>query len=372
MGIQWLLIAAFIVIVLQSYVFRKWGLKKLLYSREFNVKYRYAGEEAELIEGIANRKLLPVPWLRVESMILSGLHFGEQTNLDMSSGQFYQNHKSLFSLMPYTKVIRTHRIICKKRGYYRLQSAAMSVGDLLGTPAGTRSFHTSAELYVYPQLADLSGITISSHSFLGDVTVRRWIIEDPFLVSGVREYRYGDSLNRVNWKATARSGRLQVQQRDFTADPRLMLIVNVEVADKMWAAVTDPERIENGLSIAAALVHEAVASGVPVGFGFNGWMTGGEKESIYIEPQGGGEHLTFLLETMAKLVLERVQPIDVLLEADVQRSVTNTDYVIITPYTSPKMQQQLDALADNGNSIEVVLTHSESKTRGGNNNEPQL
>lgn len=365
MGIQWLLVSALIVIVLQAMIYRKWGQRGLSYSRQFQDKSCYAGDETELIEVIANRKLLPIPWLRVESMILSGLHFGRQVNLDMSSGQFYQNHKSLFSLMPFMKIIRSHRVVCAKRGYYRLSSAAMSVGDLLGLEAGTHTLATEAELYVYPQLLELSDLPIASHSYQGEVTVRRWIVDDPFLVSGVREYRYGDALNRVNWKATARSGRLQVQQHDYTADPRLVILVNVEVTEKMWAAVTEPELVERGLSVAATLAHEAVARGIPVGFGFNGWAAGSEKEPVHIDPEGGGEHLTYLMETMARLVLECTQPIAVFLENEVNRAATHTDYVLISPYVSEPMRRLLEDLEDNGNSVEWMEIEREKGRKGG-------
>ena len=63
--------------------------------------------------------------------------------------------------------------------------------------------------------------------------MRRWIVDDPFMLAGVREYQYGDSMRDVNWKATAKTGNLQVNQRDFTADRRLMVYLNVEDHEKM-------------------------------------------------------------------------------------------------------------------------------------------
>ena len=51
-----------------------------------------------MIERLTNGKILPVPWLRVESLLHTGLKFQSDANFDVSNGQFYQNHKSLFSL----------------------------------------------------------------------------------------------------------------------------------------------------------------------------------------------------------------------------------------------------------------------------------
>ena len=366
MAITWLLLAAAAVTLLQSSLFRNRGLKKVEYSRQFSRRDAYAGDEVELSETLANRKLLPLPWLRIESMMPAGLRFGQQANLDMSSGQVYQNHKSLFSLMPYTRIIRTHKVVCEKRGFYPLKSATMAAGDLLGIPAAVMQLSAPAELIVYPRPADLDEVTIESNSFLGEVTVRRWIVDDPFLVSGVREYRYGDALSRVNWKATARSGRLQVQQRDFTADPRLVLLVNMEVDEHMWGAVTDPDMIERALSIAAALAGEAIGRGIPVGFGSNGWETGKEQVAVRVESEAGSGHLALLLETMAKLVVERREPMDVFLEREALRGPTHTDYVLLSAFVSEPMEHWIRHIEAGGNSVgRIRLEPTPQAERGG-------
>ncbi|MEO3945672.1 DUF58 domain-containing protein [Gorillibacterium sp. CAU 1737] len=372
MGISTLLLAAGMVILLQMLLFRKRALKKIAYSREFNRTHCHAGEEVELIETLTNRKLVPLPWLRVESMIPAGLVFRRQANLDMSSGQLYQNHRSLFSLMAYTRIVRTHRVHCEARGFYHLNSVTLSAGDLLGIPAGVKVLSTSAVLLVYPRLVELSGVEMESSSYQGEVSVRRWLIDDPFLVSGVREYRYGDAFNRVNWKATARSGRLQVHERDHTADPHLVLLVNLEVGEHMWGAVTDPTMVERGLSLAASLAADAIHKGMTVGFQSNGWLIDGEKEAVRIEADGGAEQLTRLFEAMAKLVIEVSAPMDVLLEEEVLASRSGIDYVLFSSHRSPKLENGIQQLIANGNSVSWIrLDPTPLEERGEDTHEPQ-
>ena len=74
----------------------------------------------------------------------------------------------------------------------------------------------------------------ASHGWQGDITVRRWINEDPFYPAGVREYRPGDEMRRINWKAVARTGDLQVNQFDYTADRKLYLLVSMWKSRKRW------------------------------------------------------------------------------------------------------------------------------------------
>ena len=95
------------------------------------------------------------------------------------------------------------------------------------------------ELLVYPKPALVPIHELPYHSWQGDQSVRRWIISDPFIIAGVRGYQAGDTYKQINWKATAKTGTLQVHQYDFTADRRLMIYLNVDDAEGMWRSVTE-------------------------------------------------------------------------------------------------------------------------------------
>lgn len=354
MSIPWILFVACVVLFVQMRIYRRYGLRKLQYSRHFNVAACYEGDEVEMIERIANRKLLPLPWLRLESMIHAGLRFRGQFNLDIKSGQFFQNHTSVFHLQPYMQITRTHRVVCAKRGHYFLQSATLTCGDPIGLQRSYKQLPLSCELLVYPRVVPLADIPLPSHSWLGDLVVRRWVVDDPFLLAGVREYRSGDALNRVNWSATARTGSLQVHKRDYTADHRLMIYVNFDVTEQMWKDVSDPELIELGLSYAATLATYAIRQGVETGFGCNGYTADAKNETVRVPAGSGQDHLQTLLETMARLEMARYVGIDAFLERDVAEGVTQQDIVLITSFVSDAMQTHIDSLRRAGNAVDIV------------------
>ncbi|MBP1990265.1 DUF58 domain-containing protein [Paenibacillus eucommiae] len=358
MGISWILLLAAAVAYLQNLFFRRWGFSRLTVTRKFSEQHCFSGDEVEMIETIVNRKLLPIPWLRLESMIHAGLRFGKQSNLDINDGKLYQNHRSLFSLMPYTKIVRRHQVLCEKRGWYKLDSVAVSVGDALGMQVGTQSHKLNLRLLVYPKLIDWQELPLPSHSWQGDITVKRWVMQDPFLSAGVREYGFGDPLSSIHWKATARSQKLQVYNREFTADPRLMIILNTQISEMMWEAVSDTELVEKGISYAATLAERVIAAGIPVGFGCNAYTEEVPKEPIYISPEGGWDHLNSLYETMAKLVVACCRSFDTYLDADAWQDGTALDFILITPFLSDKVEEQIQRLRDRGHAVEVVmLTH---------------
>lgn len=364
MSVQWFIFITVIVVTIQGWIFRKWGLKGIKYRRYFSVPAVFEGQEVEMVEVISNEKLLPVPWLRIESKISANLKFQKQFNLDIQHRQF---HKSLFSLMPYTRIIRRHKVKCLKRGCYYLNSVTVTCGDLFGFQEVSRELQLSAQLLVYPRLVPIEEVPLPSHSWQGDVTVRRWIVDDPFMVAGVRDYAYGDPLNRINWKATARTGRIKVNNLDFTANPRLMVYLNVDITEDMWNAVTEPERIEKGISYAASIAQSVISRGIEVGFGSNGYLIDRPGEPVRISPRCSMEQLTAIYEALSKLVIARSVTFFTFLEQDLAKGVSGMDFLIITSYLSPRMENQIRKLQEYGNAVEFILLNPQQSAESDKN-----
>ncbi|CAN7751980.1 DUF58 domain-containing protein [Paenibacillus sp. LjRoot56] len=359
MSISWIVIIAAALFFLQFQFFARWGFRGLRIERTFNTKHCHVGDDILMIETIVNRKLAPIPWLRLESTIHAGLHFTQMNNLEVSSGSLFQNHRSLFSLMPYTRIVRRHGVHAAKRGWYKLETIAATMGDFVGLQAASTTHRIHVELLVYPRLVNRDDIPLLSSRWQGDVTVQRWIMPDPFLVSGAREYRYGDTMNSIHWKATARSQRLQVYNREFTADPRLLIVVNSQVTETMWDAVTDPELVEKALSYAATLAEHAVSRGVPVGFGYNGWLLNEPGVPVYCAPEGGWGQLEHLFQTMAKLAISCARSCEDFLDYGIEVEGEALDIILLTAFVSEGMARSIERLEASGHSVFLVpLQHN--------------
>ncbi|MBD0383188.1 DUF58 domain-containing protein [Paenibacillus sedimenti] len=354
MGISWVLLIAAVLVFAQHRFYTRRGFARLRIERAFNKSRCHVGDEVVMVETIANHKLAPIPWLRLESTLHAGLYFAKQANLEVSSGAISQNHRSLFSLMPYTKIVRRHQIHCTKRGWYKLETVAVSIGDLIGIQAAGMTQRLNLELLVYPQLERWEDIPLPSSRWQGDITVKRWIMQDPFVSSGVREYRYGDTMNSIHWKATARSQRLQVYNREFTADPRLLLVVNTQITESMWDAVTDPELVERGLSYAATLADHAVSQGIPVGFGYNGSVQDEPGVPVFIAPEGGLPHLDAMFETMAKLTVSCCRTCQDFLDDWIIHDGMAMDILLLTSFVSASMEMSIRQLEAMGHSVFIV------------------
>ncbi len=350
MSLGWFLIILALVLALQSLIYGRWGLSGLSYRRWFSTDAVFEGEEAEMVEQIKNRKLLPLPWLRIEARIHPSLRFSRAADLNIKHDEF---HTSIFSLMPYTGITRRHRVLCMKRGCYRLRTVALTCGDAFGLKEITRDIRVDAQLLVYPRLIPADQLPFPCRSFLGDVTVKRWIIDDPFYLAGIREYRPGDPLNRISWKATARINRLLVNDCERTADPRVMIYLNIDIDEGMWNAVTDTELVEKGISYSASLAALLLEEGIPTGFGSNAHLIDDEKSPVSIAPAAGRDQLGLLLETMALMEIERSMTFHTFLSGEIETRTDPSDILIITAYTSDRMMEQVKRLEQKGHSVQV-------------------
>lgn len=354
MQIHWLILIAAALFVLQGQIFYRLGQKRLSYTRSFSETSCYQGDRIEMVEQIANRKALPLPWLRIESMLHAGMQFQAQTNLDISNGLFVQNHKSFFSLLPYTQVTRRHQVTCTQRGVYRIHAVSLTCGDIFGFFNSSRRLQFDSELVVYPAPLAAEDLSIPSQSWQGDITVRRWIAPDPFMIAGAREYRSGDSLKDVNWKATARAGALQVHQHDYTADQRLLMLINIEDHERMWGTVQEMARVELAIRYAAGLAQYALAQGIETGFGINARLEDGPRQPVRTEPKSGADQLMVLYDTMARLVIEPSLPFHTMLEAEADHAEQTYDYLLMSAFVSEQMETAITRLRRAGHRVEVL------------------
>lgn len=351
MWVYKLILAAIAVLLLESLAIKKYGLSKISIERNFDTLHANFGQSVHLIETISNRKLLPVPWLKVESRIDSGLRFGLQEDLSILQDEF---HISVFSLLPYTKIIRTHNVKCVKRGYYHLKSAALTARSITGSTSAMKDETTDANLYVFPRILTLSEMNFPSHSWQGDMVVRRWILEDPFIHAGIREYTTSDPMKNINWKASARHGTLQVNQYDPTAQHRLMIFLNVDTKVNQWTITDEPERVEYGISVAATIFEHAYKNVIEAGFATNGFLKDMEKEPVRIEPASGKNHLISIMECLARLVILRSISFNTLLDREIEKNPSNMDYVFITAVVDGETEERIRRLRAKGNAVEIL------------------
>jgi uncharacterized protein (DUF58 family) len=158
--------------------------------------------------------------------------------------------------------------VCQKRGFYQVGPLLLETGDLFGLHRQHRVLVEPVFLTVMPRRVPLAGYALASRRPIGEVRMTHRLYEDPTRIAGVRQYLAGDSLNRVHWRATARTGTLhsKVYEPSTVAGGTLLLDFHSQAYDPRH----EPVRSELAITAAAAIAHTLLELGQQVGFVTNG------------------------------------------------------------------------------------------------------
>lgn len=268
---------------------RWWGthsLASLSLRRSFTPRL-FLGETAQVTLEVTNRGWLPLPWLQVRESLPTELS---------GQGEFQQ----VTSLGPRGRLQLLYTVEARKRGYYPLGPAFLSSGDVLGL-GGTKQWSVSADhLTVFPKIIPLESLRLPSRSPLETLRHTQPLFEDPARVRGKRDYCSGDSLRRVDWKASASAGRLQVKQFEPSIALETVIVLNLRGED--FEARLRLDMAELAIVAAASLASWISGRKQAVGLATNGRdVLQPEKPAEPLPPRRGRGHLLRLLETLARM-----------------------------------------------------------------------
>jgi len=214
-----------LLFLLQQKIYKKLWDKNLHASVSFRQTGISEGENGEIIEIVENRKRLPLNMLIVKFQTSRFLEF-EDSKSSKTTDQYYRN--DIFQIGGGERITRKLTFVAKRRGYYPIKNIDMVGSDLFLTTEMVKSMKSTCYLYVYPKLFDSREFRMSLQKLNGEVLVKRHLLEDPFEYRGIREYQQFDDIRSVNWKATARTGALKVNQKNYTAMQTIRIFLNVE------------------------------------------------------------------------------------------------------------------------------------------------
>jgi uncharacterized protein (DUF58 family) len=135
---------------------------------------------------------------------------------------------------------------------------------------------------------------------MGSLRTRQPVFEDPTRPAGKRDYQAGDSLRRIDWKASASTGRLQTKLFEPSISLETVIFLNLNTEDYPLRARY--EATELAIVIAASLANWIVAQRQAVGLYTNAVdpLTV-DNRAIPLPARKGRPHLMRILELMARL-----------------------------------------------------------------------
>ncbi|PQZ91067.1 hypothetical protein CQ018_13960 [Arthrobacter sp. MYb227] len=210
-------IALFLIVVplLAAFVLR-FGSSSLAVSRTFNPNVATTGAGVRVRLTISHQGRSPGQLLLSDTLPQDfghGPQFSYPTPHALISGD---GSKSLYE----------YRLRLASRGIYAIGPVNAQVTDVFGLATRPSSVDRPSALVAMPIKEILEpGPMPGERGAHGEASANRRLTPDSFDVM-TREYRDGDSIQRIHWPATARRGEIMVRQEDYRATPRALLILD--------------------------------------------------------------------------------------------------------------------------------------------------
>ena len=211
---------------------------RIAVTRTFSPHVLQAGTSADV--ALAVRNLAPsrslrarwrdtIPWFpgttdefTLPSMQARGARFAGRGNTVTVGYELYAPHRGIFSIGP----LRVH------------------IGDAFGLAVCEHLAGEPQQIIVTPEVVPLaeSGLSIPAGDGESRLVQRRATGDDDD--SMTREYRSGDAMRRVHWRASARHGDLMVRQEEQRSFPEARIIIDTRI-DGYRDVATDPDDEES-------------------------------------------------------------------------------------------------------------------------------
>jgi uncharacterized protein (DUF58 family) len=276
-------------------------IRTLTYTRRFD-KRAFLGETVRVRLELENRNWLPAPWVRIH----------ESLPLELAIPSFF---RQVVDIPPRGKVVCEYTLRGEKRGYYPIGPLFLQSGDLFGIGSDVILRRDYEHITIYPKIVPIPRLRLPAFSPMGTLRFHQPMYEDPNRVVGKREYQPGDSLRRIDWKATAASGRLTVRTYEPSISMDVSLFLNLHMGEYEPRSCIDATEL--AIVTAASLANFVTSKRQPVGLETNGSDPLFPDQTTHsMAARKGASYLMLLLEKLARVqALEEAVPFASLLSS---------------------------------------------------------
>ena len=334
-----------------AWAWTRYALHRLESAVEVSQSHAFVGETLDLMLRIENRKILPLTALQVRINL--------PEILEPSNEPFSKLHESApqegvvvrsTSLRWYERLIWDFQIPLITRGHFQLARVDLKSGDLFGVYRRERTDDAEHTLWVYPEVIALDRLGLPRLRPQGERRGGQRLFEDPTRLQTIRDYRPGDPLKKVDWKATARRQALQSRVYDPSSDLIAMVALNVSTLPHAWQGFFG-DIFERAVSVAASLASDFSQERVPVGLLANcTWP--GHDTAIRVPPSRAPGQMTRILEALAMADVFTLVRIERMLSEE--RLTYGSTLALVTAVLTPALESSLIRLRRHGAQVGLI------------------
>lgn len=312
-----------------------------------------AGETCSLEETVENAKRMSLPSLQVKFQTSASLLFDRDRNAAVTDN-YYRN--DLFAAGGRRRITRKLEFVPIQRGYYRIDTIDVLARDFFYTMTCSQRQENDTCLYVYPYKRDVSRFEILYRRMQGELLAVRCMEEDPFAFRGMREYRPTDSMRRINWKSTAKTGKMLVNIYDSSFSQEICIVLNGTCRQEGKKR----ELQEMAVSIASSVAQDLLQKGIPVSLRSNITDKLHGEEVCCEAGMGGSQQMTM----DRKLALADLKNVTIPFEETVRQCGGGKSfYLIITAEDTTALRDEIEKKREAGDQIYGIIVCSEEEKK---------
>ena len=325
--IAFLIISAILLAILQNRVLNN-SLEGVEYSSVVSKKLVAPDEKFEVIITITNKSRRFIPFIKMEHI------FPEEMVME-------EPKKTTTFMLPRSKYVKRIHASLPSRGSYYITSAYLHGGDFLGITEKTKNYRFVNEIVVYPKKTNERELELMSKGILGEISVKRFMIEDPLLTIGFREYTGREPMKHIDWNQSAKSNEIIVKQFDYTIDPSVTVIL--DVTEKI-----EDEKVELLFSMTRTVTEQLTNMKVKFSFLTNATIL---NKWYYINENVGSEHLNVILDLLGRATYSYSINFNSLIRSN--EIEENSLVILISSKTKADLKEEINFL--NARGIKIYL-----------------
>ncbi len=350
-----------VILILGAVVFfvERWSIRSALTGVEYDMRLsrRLAepGEDFDMVTTLRMTRRRIAPFLRVQE--------DAPPEFEVPGAEAYgslreRRRRIVFStyLLPRQQVTRRVTGRIQRRGRYRFNGAYLYGGDFLGLTERMRFVDGMREIVVAPQPLSAPDAVKALGGYLGDISVTRFMLEDPVLTLGFRDYTGREPMKDISWPVSLRSGRLMVKQFDHTLEVTLSVVLNIDTAE-------DGDRADGLRETCFRLTRDVCQTledrRIPYAFYTNSVAAGHMESWSYISEGLGERHFQSILEGLGRATHTCYCRSGWLLDGVWRRAEAGRAHVIVTPKRADIEAQDLERLRARTGAQALILSAEE-------------
>ncbi len=327
---MWDLFVILFVLVVAAFLLERFSLEHALDGVTYDTKTLRRLVEPDEDFGVEtvleNKSRMPRMYIKMRETV--PIEFAPIGSVESEGTSHTKYLVSTVYLMPRQRLVRTVRGTLPTRGRYFFTGASLLGGDFLGLSDKEEQVQLMKEIVVAPRPIPTENLDKLFGSFIGDISVNRFIHEDPVLTLGFREYTGAEPMRAISWTQTARLNRLMVKNYDHTIDMSVTVILNASYDGE---SENRAECLEWVYSAARSVCQKLEDLGIPYCLLTNVDTYGSSGRQHTIPSGLGNDHFLGILELLGRASYFIAESFDGLIERAANRAEQGRAHILVTP-----------------------------------------